>query len=702
LRKKIKLKKLNSTQFQSLGTSIILKIIIIWSTGSSDTAISNLCAGYYSFTLTDAHSCSKVDSIEITEPPLLEDTVYIVDTIRCFGYDSATAVIVASGGTPPYTYTTPVGNSDTMSNIGAGWYVFQITDSNGCQITDSVEITQPDSVVITFTDVNIIPCAGICTGHATVNVSGGTAPYDYVWSNGDSSITADSLCGGYAVVTIVDANGCVYNDSVAIIDTSDLQVNVDSIILPTCYGDCNGSIVVSGSGGFPPYTYQWDTTAGSATTDSVGGLCAGDYVVTITDDSGCYVIDTISLSNPPALSILLDSNITQHLMVCYQECNGALGVIVNNGTSPYQYQWNFDSTLNVPYVDSLCAGNYSLTVTDANGCTATFDTSVISDPEIVVDFDVTNPLCEYGSADGNIIANVSGGTIPYFYNWNTGDTVNQLMGLDGGTYYLTVTDSLGCTQVDSVFLNPQILVVARADTDTTICPGDTVMIYGYTNGERFEWSPTTNMIDSTTLTPLVFPEDTTIYYFTAYDTICYNWDSVVVNVYAKMNIDAGEDVEIMQDHSTQLQVSGGHDGCTYHWMPSDGLSNDTISNPVASPDETTMYYVVVTDEHGCSEIDSVKVTVIPHLVIPNGITPNGDGINDVWVIDNIDKFPNVEVEIYNRWGELLFYSKGYPPSERWDGTYKGKKLPTGTYYYVIKLNDPILTEPITGPITIMY
>ena len=113
------------------------------------------------------------------------------------------------------------------------------------------------------------------------------------------------------------------------------------------------------------------------------------------------------------------------------------------------------------------------------------------------------------------------------------------------------------------------------------------------------------------------------------------------------------------------------------------------------------FYVIGKDINGCEEIDSVKVIVTPSIIVPTGITPNGDGSNDVWMIDFIGFFPNCEVEIYNRWGEKLFYSRGYPDSERWDGTFKGKKLPTGTYYFIINLHDEINTKPITGPITIM-
>ena len=209
------------------------------------------------------------------------------------------------------------------------------------------------------------------------------------------------------------------------------------------------------------------------------------------------------------------------------------------------------------------------------------------------------------------------------------------------------------------------------------------------------------MSDSTVKDPYVFPVVSTTYYFTAYDSICFDTDSVLVRVYPGISIDAGEDVEIMYDHPVQLEVVGGDSASTYLWVPSDGLDNDTIANPIANPEETTTYYVFITNSNGCMFFDSVKVTVIPQLIIPNGITPNGDGINDVWVIDNINRFPNCEVFIFNRWGEQLFYSKGYPDNERWDGTFKGKNLPTGTYYFVINLHDDIITEPITGPITIV-
>lgn len=157
----------------------------------------------------------------------------------------------------------------------------------------------------------------------------------------------------------------------------------------------------------------------------------------------------------------------------------------------------------------------------------------------------------------------------------------------------------------------------------------------------------------------------------------------------------------MKDQEVQLNASLHDSIITYLWSPALGLSDDNIYDPIASPEETTTYILRVENVYGCYEYDTLVVNVFPELIFPSGITPNGDGVNDDWEIDNISKFPNIEIEIYNRWGEKLFYSRGYPDTDRWDGTYKGKELPVGTYYYVARLNDGIHTKPITGPVTIV-
>jgi gliding motility-associated-like protein len=172
------------------------------------------------------------------------------------------------------------------------------------------------------------------------------------------------------------------------------------------------------------------------------------------------------------------------------------------------------------------------------------------------------------------------------------------------------------------------------------------------------------------------------------DTVCVTVDPLPV-------VNAGPDVSIFDGAGTTLNATGGF---TYVWTPSTGLSDTAISNPIANPIVTTTYYVTVTSANGCSATDSVIVTVLPNIIFPDGISPNGDGVNDVWIIDFIEQFPNNVVEVYNRWGELLFHADGY--LQNWDGTYNGKPLPIGTYYYIIDLHEEGM-QPFTGPLTVL-
>jgi gliding motility-associated-like protein len=169
-------------------------------------------------------------------------------------------------------------------------------------------------------------------------------------------------------------------------------------------------------------------------------------------------------------------------------------------------------------------------------------------------------------------------------------------------------------------------------------------------------------------------------------------------MYDVPTVDAGNDVTIPTGGSIDLNANGAVTGWEYEWAPSATLNNPNVTNPVATPEETTLYYVTVTDENGCTNVDSILVTVVPGIKFPDGISPNGDGINDFWIIDNIELFQDAIVEIYNRWGQMLWQSApGYPIP--WDGRYKGEDLPVGTYYYVIRSDN--FEQPFTGPITIV-
>mgnify|MGYP000530714676 CR=1 FL=1 len=242
--------------------------------------------------------------------------------------------------------------------------------------------------------------------------------------------------------------------------------------------------------------------------------------------------------------------------------------------------------------------------------------------------------------------------------------------------------------------------MADAGPDTIVCIGDVIQLNGFATGSSItsvEWFSLPGMVSiGNTDSIITTVNDTGVYCFVYEVTgACVFTDTVCITVEELPIANAGLDDNIFEFESTVLNATGGG---TYRWSPTTGLSDSTIFNPTASPDVTTTYYVTVTSPNGCTGIDSVTITVLPALNFPDGITPNGDGKNDVWIIDFIEEYPDNMVEIYNRWGELLFHADGY--QQDWDGTYQGKELPIGTYYYIIDLNDES-KQPFTGPITIL-
>jgi gliding motility-associated-like protein len=203
-----------------------------------------------------------------------------------------------------------------------------------------------------------------------------------------------------------------------------------------------------------------------------------------------------------------------------------------------------------------------------------------------------------------------------------------------------------------------------------------------------------------TLSLSVNPSSTTSYVLLAANSGCTNSDTVVVSISSPAVANAGPDQSILSGQGINI---GGNPtnpgGGSVVWMPNIALTDTSATNPVASPTLTTTYIVVVTNSFGCKARDTMVVTVLPPFDIPNGFTPNGDSKNDTWMLDNLYKFPNAEVEVYNRWGEQLFYSRGnYTP---WNGNYNGSPVPVGTYYYIIKLNDKNYPDHYAGPLTIL-
>jgi gliding motility-associated-like protein len=301
-----------------------------------------------------------------------------------------------------------------------------------------------------------------------------------------------------------------------------------------------------------------------------------------------------------------------------------------------------------------------------------------------------------------LVAAATGGTTPYAFLWDdTAGTVNDtLFNVCVDTFVVTVTDTNGCFASDTVVLTPLITVNANAGLDQQICQNDTLVLISDTLGSTFQWFLDTTLTvigtDDTLTTVPGFTGPHT-YILVVGDSICSDTDSVAVyivpvavNACCNQTIALGECVDL---------IGTVTNGVTFDWTPAATLDDPSSATPEACPDESTTYTLTAINDSGCVGTDSVFIQVEPD--IPDGFTPQGDGFNDVWEIALLNNYPNAEVQVYNRWGQLVFDSpEGDMYAVKFDGTYNGKDLPVGTYYFVINLNDGI-TEPITGPITIM-
>ncbi len=673
-----------------------------WSNGATASAVNGLCAGVYSVIVSDSAGCSMTFTISISSsggPTAANGTV--INT-SCNGICDGSITVAPTGGILPYSYLwLPSGQTTpTVNSLCAGNYIVQIRDSAGCILTQNFTIASPTAILpnqlITNTD------CGVCSGSIVLNTSGGTGPYTYAWApGGQTTSTIASLCAGLYSVTITDATGCTQIQTIPVSNSNSGMILTANGTDISCNGSCNGTAIVTVVGGNSPYTYVWSN---AATNDTINGLCAGNFIVQATDATGCVSTSSVTIVQP---TLLAGSFPFVQDELCANACNGFITSIPSGGTLPYVYVWTPTGQI-TQTATNLCAGIYSVTVTDANGCTIVQSDTIVSPIVLILAPPVITDATCNNSLDGAIDITVTGGGLPYNYSW-TGPgafTANSedLTGVLSGSYTITITDANGCSVTDTIVINALTAVIANAGNDTTFCVGGALTLdgSGSSNVTSYQWIqlPSNTIVGNNVTTVVIPVGGVTTYVLLATNGVCTSSDTVVVTSSPGPAANAGPDQTIISGMTATLGGSPtGPPGSTFAWGPSSGLGNTSSSNPIASPAGTTTYIVIVTDANGCVGSDTMNLNVVPSIKFPNGFTPNADGTNDIWEIDNIQLFVHCQVEVYNRWGELLFNSTGY--NIPFDGRYDGKDLPVGTYYYIIKLNDPLFPDVYTGPLTIM-
>ncbi|PHN05774.1 SdrD B-like domain-containing protein [Flavilitoribacter nigricans] len=337
----------------------------IWSTGDTTRAILGLLTGTYSVTVTDSIGCSGSASIDIK---IVDDlAVEIVGQgISCAGETDGSAVATATGGDEPYSYFWSNGASgDSISQLSAGTYVVTVQDANNCTARDTITISSP-SPILGFLDVQNLVCQEDSTGAIDLSVMGGTPPYAFEWSTGDTTEDISGLPQGTYRVTITDANDCFVVRSGTVRPPAPFTLDFD-VKDVSCNGGQDGAVSVTVNGGTEPFTYEWST---GSTEDNISDLSPGDYGLTVTDSNGCVTQDSVSVTEVATLvcSVMEVSKVTLG-------GDGVLEVIPEGGTAPFSFEWSNGETTAV--IDSLDGGVYSVTVTDANGCTTSCELELV-------------------------------------------------------------------------------------------------------------------------------------------------------------------------------------------------------------------------------------------------------------------------------------------------------------------------------------
>ena len=415
----------------------------VWSNGAATATISNLAAGTYIVTVTDGENCTASASVAISQPaPLSVATSSTPQSAN--GVNDGTATATPSGGTADYAYLwSNGGTTQSIGGLAPGSYTVTATDANGCSAVQTVTVNSFNCALSAAISGANVACFGENNGSASVSLTGAADPVSFAWSNGATTQSVSGLAPGTYTVDVTDGNGCPASLNITIAEPAQLHANATSTH-ESATGANDGTASAIPTGGAGSYSYEWSNGAGTQTIDQ---LAPGSYTVTVSDANGCTSVQTVVV-NAFNCAIAVQTNVSN--ITCAGAANGSISLVPGGGTAPFTYIWNNGST--TATISSLEAGNYSASVTDANGCQFV-TTATVSEPAPYSPWTIetVSPACPNDPA-GSATASISGGTAPYAFLWSNGQTSATAANLTAGTYGVTVTDQNGCQTNTAVAL----------------------------------------------------------------------------------------------------------------------------------------------------------------------------------------------------------------------------------------------------------
>lgn len=408
-----------------------------------------------------SNGCSSTDSVTVSQTPPVSASA-TATAVSCFGGSNGTATATGGGGNGAFAFVWSNGDSTAViSNLNAGNYVVVVTDADGCTASASATVTQP-AVLVANASATGQTAVGLNDGTATATPSGGTAPYTYLWSNGDATATISGLAPGAYTVSVADANSCSTVQTVTVNAFGCNLVLAAGATDVTCHAAADGTAWVNVNGANLPIGYAWSS---GATTQTVTNLGPGTYTVTVSDAANCQAVQSVNITEPAVLQP--NASATGQTGVGLND--GTAAAAPTGGTSPYTFLWGNNAT--TATISGLAPGTYTVIVTDANQCTAQQSVTVSAfNCNLSLALTTANPTC-FGFNNGSVSATASGATGSLNYLWSTGATTVTVSNLSAGIYTVTATDAAGCTTVNTTTLTqPSPLVAEVSNIVNVNCP----------------------------------------------------------------------------------------------------------------------------------------------------------------------------------------------------------------------------------------
>ena len=693
-----------------------------WNIAGTTNTQTGLIAGVYMVTVTDDNSCTATENITITVPSPPTIASFDSTSVACVNDNNGSLTVnvnTASAGITidSYAWTGPGSFSatgQTINNLGPGDYSVTATASDGCFVVGTASLFAPSALALVDT-VKVNPtCPGDDDGSLAVQINGGTSPYFYRWSTGDSGNNFSSLpriTAGSYTVTVVDANQC---DSIVITatleDPDSIRAQFTNIQQVSCFEGipCDGQARVLASGGSSTtgiYTFTWSSGESEvAMSSSASQLCQGMQFVVIADGI-CGDTFPVMIPSPEKLDIdITATNISD--VSCNGGNDGSITVVPVGGTPGYTYEWQ-DGSTNAT-LSGLSQGTYVIVITDANGCTLP-SSFPIGEPDVMVasiDSSNTMDVSCFGETDGVVAVKWTGGNGPggETYQWSPDVTTNSTAtNLGAGAYLITVTDRKGCSSTTQYEVKQPTPVIALVPTpDEPICHGyqTQVGIFSASGGAGGPYTFSVNngpQQDISATIPVFASEDIPV---SVFDADGCPWDTTItINEPPEILVDLGPDVEVQLGDSITLNpfIGSVQPIDSIVWTPTDQYfrcPNPLDVNclrPVISPLNISTYVLDVYDVNGCKGSDQIIIDVDKNrnIYLPNVFSPDGNGINDEFhpfVGAGVKQINSLQ--IFDRWGELVFATKEFDPDDRtswWDGRYRNKKVNPGVYVYLMEV-----------------